>query len=274
MHSRTHCGPNRRIGSLGSLASIVALVALTTSGCTMSKEGAVASPTTHTPVVSTSATVPTIPTSPVTVTAIATVTQTRTATVTERVTETVTAKVTPPASTPTVQPTPSTTAQAPAEPADLRDDVASWQIRPGGIGPIIVGMRAADLEPLGWVEEVDPDYNCGAQWRETDRLSSLGIYLEMRVGDPDDVDEVVVPETVRTQEGLGIGALESELVDAYGANLFALEMDTNAGPMNSWVTFSPEGALTFLMDAGGRVESVFATRGSDLQSYQQSSTEC
>lgn len=260
MRALTHGGRGSGTGRLASLATVVALAGLAASGCSAPADAAAGAETA----------IPTVAApSPVSTPAV-TVTATATVPVTTRTTSPATAKATPQVTPSAAEPSLSASPTRSPEAAPEVDPLAkseTWVVRPGGYGPVSVGMRAAELEPLGWVEAVDPNYSCGAEWQNTERLQHFGLWLDLRVGDLDDLDQITVPERARTQQGLGVWSTEAELVEAYGDSLVAQELDTNAGPADTWIRFGPEGALTFILDAGGSVERVVATTGTDLESY-------
>jgi hypothetical protein len=155
-------------------------------------------------------------------------------------------------------------------------------IEPGRLGPIKVGMRAADLEAKGLIERFHGQ--CSSKWRATRHLRAIGVDIEFRDGDPNDLDSIDLAEikgigpTVATRQGAHIGSTDSELRQLYGPELHSGEFSGESGEYSARVLFAADGALMFMMSTQvgepPRVVGISAVRGSNMRNLRTPISDC
>jgi hypothetical protein len=137
------------------------------------------------------------------------------------------------------------------------------------------GRSAAATE---MIDRVAGD-TCGNKWEDSPGLGLAGVYTEFRDDKPGDLDYVVAldprldrPDVagelplIGTPEGIYPGSPLTDLRSAYGDRLHRGEFAGTGEPFTGYVLFDGGGALVFQMhgDDATRVESIMATRGTDM----------
>lgn len=160
---------------------------------------------------------------------------------------------------PSPEPSPGASTRSPsAEPlpedgATTAESDADLLLEPGRIGPYVTGTEFAELERQGLAERVT-----GAACPTSFDLTAEGLYSEFRMGNPDDLDVVLLKPSApdaqryRTAEGIGLDATAADLEATYGDRLRLAYSEGEGGPYVDMVLEGEQGSLVFTLEATRR----------------------
>jgi hypothetical protein len=143
-------------------------------------------------------------------------------------------------------------------------------------------MSASELRALGLVRPAAHGV-CNQRWEAAPVLTRVGVSLDFRDGDPDDLDQVTVVDVdgrgrtlrqpLRTAAGVGPGSSRSDVAARYPDALHGRTV-VEGGAMETLTVFGTDGALTFGYGEGSDRAGVYLTRGTSEASYVAPSLGC
>ena len=139
-----------------------------------------------------------------------------------------------------------------------------WRLTPNGIGPVRIGMTRAQVESILGEPVTGDELTEGCLETVAEGLNGIGFMFE-----EDRLTRVSLgsPSRLTTPRGIGVGATEAQVRQAYGSGLDS-EPHHYVGLPAKYLTFwlsRGRSGVRFETDSAGRVETIHA--GTDSIEY-------